>query len=175
MSGRPGEVCTDCQMHQGSTGPKMLQRDVDHLRAWREVGTSLEAEVRRQETAVADKQAELDARPVRVVTENLDLVRVEEAVAERDRAYSSRDRAFHLLSAAVLLHQEAASGKCACGLAFKACEVGQLLEEEGRGLRDWEKKQRERMEDGHSHWLPANHPFVIDQRGRAARSRERAG
>lgn len=153
----------------------MLQRDVDHLHAWREFATSLEEEVARQKTAVEDKQAELDARPVRVVTENLDLVRVEEAVAERDRAYSSRDRAYHLMSAAVLLHQDATKGKCVCGLPLKACEVAQLLEEEGRGLRDWEKKQRERMEDGHSHWLPANHPFVIDQRGRAARTRERAG
>lgn len=151
----------------------MLQRDQDHLRVWRETATELEAEIARQKTLVVDKQAELDARPVQVVTENLDMRRVEAAVIDRDRAYQSRDRAYSLLSAAVLLHQESKGGLCACGKAFRICDVGQLLEEEGRGLRDWESKQRQRMEDGFSHWLPANHPFVLDQRGRAARAHQR--
>ena len=87
-------------------------------------------------------------------------------MAERDRAYQSRDRAFSLLSAAALLHQidERTDKHCVCGSAWSTCEVGRLLEDEGRGLRNWESKQRERLLAGHGHWLPDNHPFVLDRR-----------
>lgn len=153
-------------MHQGSTGPKMQQRDLDHLRVWQALTLELRQEIAKQKTAVADMQDELDARPTRIVTENLDQQQVDEAKAERDQAYQSRDRAFHLLSAAALLHSEAEPNRCACGLQLQKCAVAQLLEEEGRGLRNWESKQRQRMEDGYPHSLPDNHPFVLDRRRR---------
>jgi hypothetical protein len=127
----------------------------------------------RQKTLVLEMQELLDARPVQVVTENLDLKRVEEAFAERQQAYLSRDRAYQLLSAATLLHQEDPPGMCSCGTSFQSCKVGQLLEREGRGLRNWESKQREHMERGFDHWLPDDHPYVLDQRGRAAREQQR--
>ncbi len=175
MSGGPGpRVCVDCEMHQGDVGPKMLRRDQDHLRIWAGVVAERDHRIDKLSEEVVKREDELAARPVRIVVENLDMHQVEEATAERDRAYQSRDRAYRLLSAAALLHEEGKKGLCTCGKSFRGCEVGQLLEEEGRGLRDWELKQRQRMEDGFSHWLPAHHPLVLDQRGRAARAHERA-
>jgi hypothetical protein len=108
-------------------------------------------------------QQQLDARPVRVVTENLDKQTVDEALLKRDAAYRSRDSAFRALCEVRLLHREREPGMCRCGRRLDRCEIA-IIVDRYPALRSWEKQQVDRFRRHEVHSLPDNHPAIIDPR-----------
>lgn len=167
--GRVGRspVCPACELHQGSTGIKLQRRDADHVAAWK-----AERDTRKRradqtiallEEKVAAAQHELEQRPVNVVHENLDKEVVEEAESNRDAAYRSRDAAMAALCKVRLLHHESDPGQCSCGSRYARCRTAQAVDE-CRSLESWESKQITRLRRNLPHYLPDNHPAVLDPR-----------
>ncbi|MDP9443618.1 MAG: hypothetical protein M3P83_04420 [Actinomycetota bacterium] len=140
---------------------KMQSRDRDHIAAWRAIATlaKWELEVVREELARA--QQKLLDRPVKVVTENLDIGKVRAAYEERDQAYQARDLAFSALSEVRFLHRERDNRRCTCGQRYEHCEIAQIVDTFG-SLKRWERKQVERWRRGEPHALPRDHPALRD-------------
>jgi hypothetical protein len=160
-------VCRDCELHQGNTGPKMQRRDRDHVSAWRNERArwtaQAERKITRLEEQVEQLQTKLNERPVHVVHENLDAETVKEAESDRDAAYRSRDKAMQFLCQVRLLHQERIPGKCTCYKNYSECKTAQVVGKI-QMLSEWEGKQVTRMRMGYSHYLPDNHPAMLDRR-----------
>ena len=164
---RRSGVCADCELHQGSTGPRLVKRDQDHVRLWRlQAGAS---EARRQhEVAELQQEADalrlqLDARPVKIVNQNLDQETVDQALTERESAYRARDGAFRALCQVRMIHREREPGKCRCGRRIDQCVEAKIVDE-FRALKAWERRQVERLRNNERHELPYNHPAIIDPR-----------
>jgi hypothetical protein len=160
-------VCTDCELHQGNTGTKLQRRNDDHVRAWSKARSVLTAQTRRATERLVkeldEARIELEQRPVRIVRENLDAETVEKAVSDRDIAYRSRDIAMQALCRVRLLHRERAPSECSCGRNYSKCQTAQIVQEY-EALANWEAKQITRMRQNLNHYLPDNHPAILDRR-----------
>jgi hypothetical protein len=119
------------------------------------------AEVERLQQRIRELEEELAARPVRIVTENLDLERVQEAERQRDQAYRSREMAFQALAEVHMLHFSRDSKRCSCGTAYVHCKIAQIVDQHPALMR-WERRQAERKRNGLDHLLPPGHPGVLD-------------
>ncbi len=172
-------VCVVCSHHQSNNSAGWKRRDQDHQGLWAD---DAHARAERYTADLAAAHAATEAvrqelvdevakRPNHIVYQNLDQQTVWEAEADRDAAYNSRDRAFRVLSEVWILHRDAGSGRCRCGLPYRSCKTAEILEQY-RGLDGWERKHLERMRKGLPHSLPRNHPAVIDPRWRSADEQE---
>jgi hypothetical protein len=162
------QVCPDCELHQGNTIVKIQRCNSDHLRAWRGAQSSLQAKANREKELLGQQleeaRLELEKRPIKIVHENLDAETVADAESRRDKAYKSRDLTMHTLSRIRLLHRNDGKGKCACGEAYSKCKTAQVIEDDVIALDRWEKNQADRLRRGLTHFLPDNHPAVLDRR-----------
>ncbi|ORT47062.1 hypothetical protein [Frankia sp. KB5] len=149
----------------------MKKREVTHREIWFEdarfrlerADKAHRTELAARDAQIAELMKELDERPTRIVTQNLDQQIVDEAIERRDQAYRSRDRAFQALSELRLLHREGAGDRCRCGQRFQKCGVAQVVDRYP-ALEGWERRQWERMRAGQDHYLPPGHPGVTDPR-----------
>lgn len=168
---RAPSVCGRCTRHLGEHATIVKKREQEHFELWAtDAAEEAEEAERQQVRAVASVQArvdelraELDARPVRVVIENVDQPAMDKAFQERQQAYAMRDRAFRVLSAVHLLHHDVGGDECACGTSLRECPVAHEVDG-NRALKGWERRQWQRKRDGLSHQLPPAHPGVIDYR-----------
>lgn len=169
-SGAPA-VCGRCTRHLGDHPTLVKKREKEHFELWAvDASEAAEEAARQQEAAVArvqshvdELQAELQARPVRVVIENPGQEKIDQAYQDRQKAFALRDRAFRVLSAVHLLHHDVGGDECSCGTSLRECSVAQEVDG-NHALKGWERKQWERKRDGLPHLLPAGHPGVIDYR-----------
>ena len=173
--------CPDCLGHLSSSR-EAARRDRAHFELYAASADERVAEVERvrhvEATGFAERlalmQQELDERPVRVVTENLDKVEIDQALAERTAALRSRDWAFHDLSSIRLLHRPAGV-KCSCGLEVNSCRtLKYFVSSEGAHLDSWETSQGKRVAQGLESRLPDGHPARYD-RSWAWRQQEKPG
>lgn len=164
-------VCGICSKHQRSLLVDVQKRERDHREMWIESKRyALEVLADNHADVVASLQAtidglkeELEARPVRVVFENLDAEEVQAAHAAAQSAYRSRDYAYLQLTKIHMHHFEAQVGQCRCGVPIDECEVGAVVDG-FRGLKAWERNQTERRRRDQHHMLPRDHPGIIDAR-----------
>lgn len=158
------QACGDCVPHV--YGGEM-QKDREHLQLWaayvEHVQTESNTLVAVLRAEVDAKQAELEARPEKIVPMYIDAQELQEARDRADRAFQSRDRAYRTLIEIRVDHRELDSGRCRCGKRFDQCSVGQLLAGYA-GLLGWERNQVERAGQGLHHRLPENHPSLVDPR-----------
>lgn len=156
----------------GSAEAMAARRDREHVRLWidaaawmlEEQAENHARDVARLEAVVAARDAELEARPERVVYLNLDQQTVWDAEQERDHAFQSRDTAFKTLTEVRLLHREKLPGRCSCGKPLNGCATYELLDGY-QALERWERKQVDRAKRGLNHMLPLGHPELLDRRG----------
>ncbi|MGQ4616453.1 hypothetical protein [Nocardia sp. R7R-8] len=170
-------VCAGCSRHQGDGLQKAKLRDADHIAMWssgfqlaleehaEEVGQlqqrieALNEVLRKERQLVSDLRftlkSELNQR-AESVQKWIDDERVAEALAQRDSAYRSRDRAMaHLWTLDQLHHDRDRSGeRCSCGKSVRACQEWQALDPIAGTLYQWERKQEERRDMGLPHALP---------------------
>lgn len=175
-------VCKGCRRHQGDTVAKLSLRDRDHIGLWRsELGLEREGSQRRLEQqqalitgyrseiellqkAVEDMRATLRAGLQRAPDEGVlqwfASQEVQEAHAQRDAAYRSRDRAYRALWEADRIHHHDRlhDDRCSCGRPTTACRELQAIEDIGEALDHWEQAQIERLKRGLEHCLPYDHP-----------------
>lgn len=111
----------------------------------------------------ANLEAEIEERPVQVVNQYVGQEKIDEALANRDRAYRSRDSAFFDLTRLHMLHFEQSAGRCRCGKPIDDCEEAAILDG-SKALRGWEREQTRRRKLDLDHHLPRNHPGVVDAR-----------
>lgn len=169
-SGAPA-VCGRCTRHLGDHPTIVKKRELEHFELWAVDAAEAAQETARQHAAavgqvqerVDELLAELEARPVRVVVENPEQEKIDQAYQERQTAYAVRDRAFRVLSAVHLIHHDVGGDECSCGTPVRECPVAQEVDG-NRAFKGWERKQWERKRDGLPHLLPAGHPGVIDYR-----------
>lgn len=173
--GLPAEVriCGICTRHLGDYSTIARKREQAHFDLWaedaREHAEQAAKEHSRQvavlQERVAELLAELEQRPTRVVTVNLDQQRVNEALEHRQAAYRSRDNAFRALSEIHMLHHNSGGEQCVCAKPYQQCEIARIVDAYP-ALKGWERKQWERKQQGLEHLLPPRHPGVIDYRWR---------
>lgn len=159
----PDNVCRDCIAHAGFG----LQMSTEHIPLWAEYVAEVQAEAQRlvaeADGRAARAQAELAERPERVVEKYLNEEEVRTARSEADRAFRSREHAWHDLSALGLLHTELDGDRCRCGKDRRSCPEAAIVDAV-RGLGAWESRQAAEHRAGRRHFLPEGHPALIDHR-----------
>jgi hypothetical protein len=165
-------VCTVCEGHQNKDSKDwQARRDRDHYDVWNarfeaklaRLAQEHQAKVESLEAEISGLTSELEQRPVRVVTENLDRETVREAESERDRAYRARETAFSALSEIHYYHKDRGSNCCSCGRQYSKCETIKILDSY-QALNTWEARQFDLRRRGLPHSLPHNHPALHDSR-----------
>lgn len=177
-------ICTSCQRHQGSTVPKLAQRDKDHVNLWRsELALAAEAHAERMAGLIAKLRTRdeeigtiqtqlLDARhaietellegPIASLQGWWDSIQIEEAHTARDQAYRSRDHALRTMWRLDKLHHDGSQpNHCSCGKTTGKCQEWQALTDNREFLYRWESKQIERLKLDQEHGLPDDHPEVL--------------
>jgi hypothetical protein len=119
---------------------RIQKRDLDHLQLWRRDVAAWKTERLSLEQQIARLKRELEERPIQVVRENLDAEVVADAEEARDRAYRSRDLAYHDLCHVRLLHRDSGDGSCRCGLPTAKCRTAKLIGETEH-IKAWERRQ----------------------------------
>src|SRR5579875_264194 len=165
------EVCGTCLRHMGSDPRDVRKRESEHFAQWqRDRELALErqraqsvAAIERLTDQVRQLEQQLADRPVRIVEQNLDQQAVNEASAERDRAYRSRDAAYALLAELRSLHHDTGSGICSCRRPVRQCPETELIDGSS-AYRQWELRQQERLRRGQWSELPAAHPARTNPR-----------
>lgn len=154
-------TCLPCYEHVAKGG----DRDQVHIDLWRTFARARrrahDAEVQRLRAQLAQKQRELEKRPEKLVELYVGQDELDEAEAEAQRAFRSREHAWQALSEVWVLHREGDPGRCRCGLRLDRCDVAQIIERYP-ALNDWVKEQFSRRQRGQVHMLPDGHPAVID-------------
>jgi hypothetical protein len=159
------QVCGDCELHQGNTGPKMVRRDRDHVLAWKKDQARLLAQLERVtqgfERQLEEMRTELTERPTHTVYENLDAETVQTAARERDRALKARDIAFRLVAQFRGLHHDTGRGTCSCRQPVERCEETKIIDS-STSYRRWEARAGDAYRKGHASQLPPEHPYRTD-------------
>jgi hypothetical protein len=162
-------ICGLCIKHLGSGPSAVSRRDRQHQEIYAEearyaielADEAHAAEAERLQKRIQELEEELATRPVRIVTENLDLEHVQDAERQRDQAFRSRDTAFRALAEVHMLHFSRDSKRCSCGIAYIHCKVAQIVDQY-EALARWERRQAERRRQDLDHLLPPGHPGIID-------------
>jgi hypothetical protein len=154
-------TCSACYDHM-SRGD---DRDRAHIELWQSFARARrrahDAEVQGLREQLAQMQRELDERPEKIVELYIGQEELDEAGAEAQRAFRSRERAWQALSEVWVIHREGQSGCCRCGLRLDRCEVSQIIDSYP-ALDDWVREQFSRLQKGLDHGLPERHPAVLD-------------
>jgi uncharacterized protein CbrC (UPF0167 family) len=154
-------TCPACYGH----GASAMERDRVHLDLWQSLNRAQQrdhnAEVGRLQKRLSELEQELRDRPKEIVERYVDRQELEDARAEADRAFRSREYAWQALCMIQLLHHERKPGRCRCGQRLDRCEIAQIVDRYP-GLEKWVKEQYRRLQDGDDHKLPDGHPALID-------------
>jgi hypothetical protein len=113
---------------------------------------------------IAEREQELADRPEKIVDKYIDVGELNEARAEAERAFRSRENAWQALVEIRLLHREVDDSKCRCGQRMDRCEVAVIVDRYP-GVASWEAEQIARLKRGERHALPDGHPEILDRRG----------
>jgi hypothetical protein len=136
-----------------------------HIAVWRALADGqrrdYEAKARRLSSRIAELEQELRDRPKEIVERYIDQGVLDEAQAEADRAFRSRENAWQALCEIRLLHREREPGRCRCGQRLDTCKIARIVDRYP-GLEKWENDQIQRLRDHQDHRLPAGHPAVLD-------------
>src|SRR5262249_15912877 len=121
------------------------------------------AEVDRLRRQISQQEQELRDRPTRIIERYVDRQELDDAKAEADRAFRSRENAWQALCEIRLLHREGVSGRCGWGKRLDRCDIAAIVDRYP-GLERWEKEQIQRLRNNLDHKLPDGHPAVLDPR-----------
>lgn len=139
--------------------------DRTHIELWqalaRDEKRKHDVEVENLVGRISDLEQELSNRPEKVVERYVDLQVLQEAEAEAQRAFRSRENAWQALCEVRLIHREGEPGRCRCGLRIDKCKVA-LIVDRYPGLEKWEMEQISRLRMDLDHRLPDGHPAVLD-------------
>jgi hypothetical protein len=142
-----------------------MERDRMHIDLWRSLSRAQEhdhsTQVERLQGRISELEQELRDRPKEIVERYVDRQELEDARAEANRAFRSRENAWQALCMIHLLHHEREPGRCRCGLRLDRCEIAQIVDRYP-GLEKWVKEQYRRLQIGDDHMLPDGHPALID-------------
>lgn len=155
--------CPPCHGHAGD----IARADRDHIEMWRTLARSRKQDHERVEAQLKARIAELEQdlrdRPTRTVDRWVDRDQLEEARAEADRAFRSRENAWQALCMVWLLHREGQPGQCRCGQSLDRCKTAPIVDHYP-GQEKWEREQVRRLRSGLTHNLPKGHPALLDRR-----------
>lgn len=162
LDGPPRQrTCPDCHDH----GASAMERDTKHVALWRSLASVQQrehnTEAERLWRQISELEQELRDRPEQIVTRYIGQQELNEAHAEAERAFRSRENAWQALCLVRLHHREGQPGRCRCGLHLDRCETAKVVDHYP-GLEKWERAQVERLRGGLDHKLPDEHPAVID-------------
>ena len=108
-------------------------------------------------------EQELRDRPKQIVVRHVGQEKIDEANAEAQRAFHSREKAWQALCEIRLIHREGSPGRCRCGKRLDTCEIA-LIVDRYPGLEKWEAEQVRRHRNYQRHQLPEGHPALLDPR-----------
>jgi hypothetical protein len=174
-------ICGICSRHLGAGIKAIKKRDQDHYEQW-QYDTELLLEqdgilLSKREGVIVDLRARISqlqevliARPVRVVSENLDQETVNDALQKREEAFRSRDAAYQLMAQLRGLHHDTGRGVCKCRDSIDKCAITKILNSDRSFLR-WESREYALMRRGCSSALPSEHPARTSPRWSPVRNR----
>jgi hypothetical protein len=116
----------------------MESREKDHFEQYQDdieivkyqqryITSQREEEIRELQASIEALRIELDKRPTRIVTENLDQAEVDEAKRNESDAISSRDDAYFLVAHFRAPHHDTGRGICKCREPIGECKVNRLI------------------------------------------------
>jgi len=152
-----------------------MQKNKEHRAQW---GRLVELVEGARAAVIADLRANLDQvqyqlehRPIREVDRYVDpehLLAAEAHAAEQEReaerAFRSRQLAWHMLLRVKLEHRNRGEGRCHCGKRLDVCPTAKIVGGY-EALTAWEQREIDRAMRGENNWLPDGHPALLDRRG----------
>lgn len=156
-------TCRECHDH----GPSTMAANRTHIEVWRSLACAQrrdhDAEAARLRRQISELEQKLRERPENIVERYVDQQELEDANAEAQRAFRSRENAWQALCEIRLIHREGESERCRCGERLDNCKIAKIVCHYP-GLEAWENEQYRRLRTGQDHGLPDGHPAVLDPR-----------
>lgn len=117
-SERRQRTCPECHSHASST----MAANREHIEMWRSFVSAQQsdhdAQVKLLRQQISELEKALSERPEKIVERYIGQEELDDAKAEAERAFRSRENAWQALCEIRLIHREGESGHCRCGSAW---------------------------------------------------------